>query len=506
MRAVRALALALTLCAMAPASAMATATPAHDDAVAALQHARALLHGTTTGDGHDLTAALVRLAHERPALGPGGRRAADRLLARPTDGDADPEGSGYTHPEAAPRCSAHFCVHYVTRGPDRPLPGDANHDGVPDFVDTVDRAFERSYAVENGTLGWRAPVPDHAGVKGRNRDKVDVYIGDPGGLAYGYTAPEPDADGFYETRSPAYVVINNTFAGFPGTPAEDAEVTAAHEYNHVLQDGYDLFQELWTAESTAVWAEHQVFPQVRDYLQYLPAFSECPATPLTKGAPFAFDDLCQLKIYASAVWDHWLTARFGPAVIRSSQELSAANDSVGPYAYGAAIRRAGGRDFQDEFARFATATAEWRVAPSPFPDAASYPDVDREPTRLTVGGAGVPLTRLDNTTARMFDVRPDPAHGTLVAHVDVPPGIKGALALVGRTGKSATSGRVLSAYAQTARGGPLEVTLPDRADLGRVTVVVVNATATAIGYDDDLFEVLYAGNRAPFRNVRVTAR
>ena len=35
----------------------------------------------------------------------------------------------------------------------------------------------------------------------------------------------------------------------------DLEVTFAHEYCHILQIGYDAYQDAWIAESTAVWME-----------------------------------------------------------------------------------------------------------------------------------------------------------------------------------------------------------------------------------------------------------
>ncbi len=37
------------------------------------------------------------------------------------------------------------------------------------------------------------------------------------------------------------------------------EVTAAHEYNHVLQYAYDVLQDHWMYESTATWSEEKVF-------------------------------------------------------------------------------------------------------------------------------------------------------------------------------------------------------------------------------------------------------
>ena len=57
-------------------------------------------------------------------------------------------------------------------------------------------------------------------------------------------------------------MIDNDYAPlqFPGTtPLTDLEVTLAHEYNHVLQFGYDAFQDTWFVESTATWMEDQVY-------------------------------------------------------------------------------------------------------------------------------------------------------------------------------------------------------------------------------------------------------
>ena len=46
-------------------------------------------------------------------------------------------------------------------------------------------------------------------------------------------------------------------------------MTLAHEYNHILQFGYDAYQDAWFAESTAVWMEDQVYNGINDYLRYV---------------------------------------------------------------------------------------------------------------------------------------------------------------------------------------------------------------------------------------------
>src|SRR5688500_14627571 len=83
-------------------------------AVAALERAQDLRAGRGVVTGRELTLALARLAARYEALTPQGRREADRLLARPTDGAGDPQGDGWTVAEHSPPfCTTNFCIHWV---------------------------------------------------------------------------------------------------------------------------------------------------------------------------------------------------------------------------------------------------------------------------------------------------------------------------------------------------------------------------------------------------------
>ena len=74
----------------------------------------------------------------------------------------------------------------------------------------------------------------------------------------------------------------------------------AHEYNHVLQFAYDSQEDTWMFESTATWMEDEVYPEINDYLRYVPSFASASRrTPLTGNAG-------GLKIYGAAVWNHFL--------------------------------------------------------------------------------------------------------------------------------------------------------------------------------------------------------
>ena len=58
----------------------------------------------------------------------------------------------------------------------------------------------------------------------------------------------------------------------------------AHEYNHVLQFAYDSQQDTWMFESTATWMENVVYPDIDDYIGYLPFYASAVKVPLT-GTP-----------------------------------------------------------------------------------------------------------------------------------------------------------------------------------------------------------------------------
>ncbi|MGB7588118.1 MAG: MXAN_6640 family putative metalloprotease, partial [Solirubrobacterales bacterium] len=188
--------------------------------------------------------------------------------ARPTD-HPDPARHSYTAPEAphSPACSRHFCVHWVAESFDAPNPTDANGikdgDGIPDYVERVLTVAEHVQSVENGRLGWREPRPD--GRRGGRNNKVDVYLKDLRQTMFGYSAPDSGPGGRIRRlpeRPHGYLVLDNDYDPFeyPGTTQlGDLEVTFAHEYNHILQMGYDAYEDPWFAESTAVWMEDQVY-------------------------------------------------------------------------------------------------------------------------------------------------------------------------------------------------------------------------------------------------------
>lgn len=415
----------------------------------------ALAPDATRAEAARATPALRDLALALPELGGAEERRAERVLARPSDKNDDE----YFGPEAAgsPICNAQFCVHFSENSKSAPA--------SDEFLAEVVTALDTAFAVENTQLGWRAPKGDgnrgaRNGVGGEGQ--VDVYIDNLGRRLYGYAAPDPGQRG---PRRSAYLVLDNNYLGFPTNPLDSMRVTVAHEYNHILQFGYDTLQDLWFLEATATWMEEQVYPDINDYLNFLPSFASAPEAPLTGRS----------KIYGDSVFDHWVDSRYGPDAIREAWERST---SVKPKHNGvaaieAAIEANGGKSFSREFAAFALETAEWNSSDN-FPDATRYPQVRR------TGELGRKPTEfeLDSTAYRLVSVRG--AGSSVKLRVDAPRGVRSAIALIGREGP-ARSGRVTVRSRYLAKGGTATVTLEGAGGFERVTAAIVNADGRGVG-------------------------
>ncbi len=444
-----------------------------------------------------LAAALVAAAACSPAGAAttihSDAKLTNTVHARPDDAQSDPSGTHKWTPaeiaaEGTPYCTAHFCVHWTPVGADGSSQSYAQQMG--------DILENEVYPCENGTaptacagspgLGWRDAQSDF-GTGGS--DATDVYIEDLYATlrVYGYTATDPGQDTNPNTPHYAYMVMDRDYsryaAGSTAGGAAAERVTAAHEYNHVLQNAYDFLQDPWMFEATATYMEDKVYPDNNDYVNYVKSWVGQTKEPLTA---FRSGDL---KPYGSAVWNHWLDHRFGPGVVRAAWEQSTAVGSFAPAAYDSAISLFGGSGFSDEFDRFSAAVAEWNAPGSGFPD--HYPDVPRDGS-LAVGQQTSAFA-LPHTTFEFFDV-PVPADAPRTVRLigTLPAGTAGAVELVGRTGPDPNGGTVTSNLTPMPDGGTAGVQLDNPAQFGRITAVVVNSDFLRSGFDLQANDYVFA--------------
>jgi hypothetical protein len=256
----------------------------------ALGRARSLFHLSSVRDQYgdvdrpdprDTTMILRDLALAYRYLSDTDRERAGMILARPSQGSADPSGDGWQNGlQDNVACSTNFCFHWVTQSSDAVVLGDGNANGFPDYIDAAASVFENVRSVVHSPpLSFRVPKSDQTSNPNGGNNKLDVYFTDTGDEGtYGYcTSDDPNLDNlgaaypYYDVS--AYCVLDNDFSAtqFPGNTngLEALQVTAAHEYFHAVQYAYDIGEDKWLLEGSAVWMEDVVYDDINDYLQYV---------------------------------------------------------------------------------------------------------------------------------------------------------------------------------------------------------------------------------------------
>lgn len=179
--------------------------------------------------------------------------------------------------------TANFRVHYTTEGRDATTPENARAVG-----DTLERMLD----VQTHRIGWATPIRDRDG-------HYRAYIGYAEGNM-GFTKgvqmvfDNPNTAGVRERASTrAALVINNDFAhlGKKASPESLMHATVTHEFNHVIQYGYDGQERLsWLYEATASWTETTTAGDDQDATDYVATDFAAPEkcwTTSTRGFDYA---------------------------------------------------------------------------------------------------------------------------------------------------------------------------------------------------------------------------
>jgi hypothetical protein len=171
----------------------------------------------------------------------------------------------------------HFRIHYTFDGEDAT-------DEI--YVDHVLRTMEEIWRIQIERLGWPVPpADDQRGGDGR----FDVYLVDllgNGDGIFGYASPEDDFGDNPNTptveayATSSYLAIENDFSEVAVDDAEAVQLmraTAAHEFHHAIQFGYDINDAHdWYYEATAVWMEVITFFKEEDATGYVSYNYEYP--------------------------------------------------------------------------------------------------------------------------------------------------------------------------------------------------------------------------------------
>jgi hypothetical protein len=256
------------------------------------------------------------------------------------------------------------------------------------FVDSVGRIFNDVYIREVNELGYSAP-PFQFG-----ESYYCVVISNSSD--YGMTWPQDTLSPFPGGQTPrytSYIEIHNDFKDFYTTGMDGLKVTAAHEFNHMIQIGsYGCtflesgeILDSYAYELTSTWMEDVLYPDINDYLNYLDKYF---VNGFNNGYSFNSNTSAG---YERCIWAHYLTARYGIDVIKEiwtsmRQEYFLESNSV------VLVNR--GSSLQNEFAEFTRwnyFTADRTVRGMFYPEGEYYPRF--KPTQQ-IG--------YNNTTSTMF--------------------------------------------------------------------------------------------------------
>lgn len=278
-----------------------------------------------------------------------------------------------------------------------PLRDRRPRNGIPDQVDRTLATFRTVFSTEVGQFGYSRPLSDRRVRNHGPNAKPDIYLADVGIRGF-YGLCRPDR----QTRtSPGHCVVDDDFSarqfagGVSGTPA--LQVTAAHEFLHNIQFGYDAWDDFWFFESPATWMEDEVFPLVNDNLQYLPV-SPVSATgfwlPLDIFEPDLSKPESANKYGAWILW-RYLSERLGREVVRDAWNLARG----APFGIQAleTMLAARGEGWADVFHQFAIANYFFSTSYAEGALYATVPGVGPQAQPLAVPGSGsIPMGHLSN--------------------------------------------------------------------------------------------------------------
>jgi len=263
--------------------------------------------------GHPIcaTSMVLQARHDYPFLSLETKKILDTLLARPS------LEFYYDSP------SAHFRIHYDISGANKVPAVDANVNGISDYVENCAVILDSVWAKEVDDLGYIPPPSDGwypLFMDNGGDGKYDIYLLNLGSDYLGYAFPET-TNSTPPISYTSFFVLDNDYLGYPPyhEQLDWLKVTAAHEFFHAIQFGYDVFEgELagntlkpYWMEMSAVWMEDVVFDNINDYIYYLRSFFKAPWLSLR-----TFRNEEDRHPYGSCVWPIYLGERFGIDIIK----------------------------------------------------------------------------------------------------------------------------------------------------------------------------------------------
>ena len=240
--------------------------------------------------------------------------------------------SFWSDPRTLDSPSGNFKIHYVVSGEDSVFESSVDilpADGHPDYVNRCAEIMDYVWKYEIDTLGYNEPPSDGwYPPKNGGDGKYDIYLTCQDEGILGYTKPE-----YYSPppKATSYIVLRSDYSIYTQPPYntyddqyDGMKVTAAHEFFHAVQMGYDadeyggLYPNIkpYWMEMTATWMEDMVYDEINDYLGYIYYFFRYPWLSLKTFSSNQSDKPKYFHAYGSCVWPIYLSEKFGEEIIQ----------------------------------------------------------------------------------------------------------------------------------------------------------------------------------------------
>ena len=257
--------------------------------------------------------------------------------------------------------AGHFKIQYDTSGSNAVDLTDVSGNGIPDFVDSAAAIFDHVWHIEIEMMGFQNPP-------NLGNDYYNIFINDQ--ARYGYYGQTYIVNIDDPENIQSYIEIDKSFTSdkFYTKGLNALRVTAAHEFNHALQIGYNfhLSSDRFFMEMTSTWLEDFLYPDVNDYYAYLPVF-------FSSINSIRFDSAISFYPYANSIYLHMLTRKFSPQIVVDVWDKINKFSAMPALEEVISEKGASWDETQNEYAVWLYYTGDRAIAGLFFPDAARYP-------------------------------------------------------------------------------------------------------------------------------------
>ncbi len=217
--------------------------------------------------------------------------------------------------------SGYFRLHWNESGKHAVPLEDQDSNGIPDYIDKAAVILDSVRVVEVELMGYQAPP----GPDGTPAVPYHIYFSSI--PYYGITWPvDPDIPQLPGANYPSYIELHKNYVGYPTSDIDGLKVTAAHEFHHAIQFGYNVNpDDYFFYEMTSTWMEEVLYPNVNDYLYYLDEFFDTVSNT-------RFNSFEGYYPYANSLYLHMLESQYGRSIVRSIWDQIKQASGRNPYA------------------------------------------------------------------------------------------------------------------------------------------------------------------------------